>query len=228
MRQPLRKYNSARLIKSLDNKTEKRLTFSKVANSSFFLWLLSAIFISGIGSFFSAKQTCIKDADALEDRRFRIYTEIQFRLDWLYNSVSNAKTLNDLKQSFALWVSFQSEFKDASFYEVERQYIYVLRKTYISEDSSKKVFTYSVYLAQQHDGRYNSGLERLKQRVLSGEGLSFDDVKQETSDGIDHYKQLYDSMSLFSVHRNCGLVAILRATTGDDPSGRPATFSEAK
>jgi hypothetical protein len=68
-----------------------------VINSPAFLWLVTAIFITVAGAFYTAQQQCTRDANQLIDQYYKLSDEIWDRQIYVLAVVNEGKTLGDVK-----------------------------------------------------------------------------------------------------------------------------------
>jgi hypothetical protein len=76
----------------------KRNRFLGVINSAFFLWLMSALFLSIGGSYITNHRQCLDDAEKIIERRKHLSQELLSRNAALAARVSEAKTLQEANQ----------------------------------------------------------------------------------------------------------------------------------
>jgi hypothetical protein len=95
----------------------KQSKFVAILNSPFFLWLVSAAFITVVGSYISAQQSCFSEAERLIQDFNQVNTEVEYREFNLANSFRDATSLDDLKTKLKA-PNLLSQYKDKRLFEL--------------------------------------------------------------------------------------------------------------
>jgi hypothetical protein len=96
-----------------------RNRFLSVVNSPFFLWMLSAFFITCLGAYLTAHQECVREAKRIGTTYPVLLGEIQYRMMHIADAVSSAERLDQLPDESAHPIRYgYSQFKDATMREL--------------------------------------------------------------------------------------------------------------
>jgi len=112
----------ARVLSAVEKSKGNRLW--TILNSSFVLWLLSAILLTVGGTYFSTHQQCIREAENFIVRRGRIVHEIYIRALERHRVVEKATTFQEAIAAFQSRSTGKFEFAEFSLhsdYELERE-----------------------------------------------------------------------------------------------------------
>jgi hypothetical protein len=97
----------------------KRNIVLAIINSAFFLWFLSAVLLTVGGGYITNHQQCMRDADALIERRHTISQELNGRENALLSELEAATTLSKLPDTFSSTKgSFYPQWSKHSFFYV--------------------------------------------------------------------------------------------------------------
>jgi hypothetical protein len=99
----------------------------KLVNSAFFLWALSAVFVTVGGSYFNQLQKCAADADTAIERWDAISDELENRDIWYEMAIYSSSTIDDLRRS-PPYTSADEDLKNKTVDELERARDRILRK----------------------------------------------------------------------------------------------------
>jgi hypothetical protein len=105
-----------RVLSAIEKRDQN--VFLSILNSAFFLWLLSAIFLTIGGVYFTTYQDCNAKANAGFLEGHRLTAELLDRKRAMADLTANAKSIDDIKKTFKTIPYVFAQFKDASFAEL--------------------------------------------------------------------------------------------------------------
>ncbi len=120
------KLRSRRRIPTLLEEPPNRII--AILNSAFFIWLVSAVFVTVGGSYFSGIQKCTADAEGIIDRYDLLESEYYSREYYYYGAVLSANTIEDLAKSKGEYKSSYSEFQTKDYHEIQREIDSILHR----------------------------------------------------------------------------------------------------
>ena len=97
-------------------------------NSGLFLWLLTAVFVTIGGSYFSQIQKCVADADALGERYYILTRELSNRNTEFARAIHVAESIEALKRAKAEYKSDFAEFQAKTGDEIESEWRHIIRR----------------------------------------------------------------------------------------------------
>ena len=84
-----------RLLAALEAPKQNR--FLAVINSSCFLWLLTALFITAGGTYFAKYQECAREADQISDKFQRLNEELYLRRSAVFQAISEGTYMDSIR-----------------------------------------------------------------------------------------------------------------------------------
>lgn len=86
------------MIVAATDEKPKRSRILAFLNAPFFLWVLSALAISFLSTFYQTRQRCLQESSALITKQFRTRNEIDSRVVYFKQAVLSAKTAKQLQE----------------------------------------------------------------------------------------------------------------------------------
>jgi hypothetical protein len=106
----------------------KRNVVLAMINSAFFLWCLSAVFLTVGGSYVANHQACMREADQLLERRNLIGNELLGRQLAFSVKLEGAKTLKEIPPSPTNAGSSLPEFSKMTYWNVQQEWLKILQR----------------------------------------------------------------------------------------------------
>ena len=92
-----------------------------VINSPFFLWLLSAVFITIGGAYFSTRQQCIAEAEKIAEQYEKIGIEIERRQGYIHHTIVTMNSVSAIKEALSQIREYYSDFHSRPLFELIEQ-----------------------------------------------------------------------------------------------------------
>ena len=104
-----------------------------IVNSAFFLWLMTAIFLTIGGTYFTTVQKCMADAESAIYQWEMADSELSNRDYYFKYAVANAGSISNLKAAAELYKSVSSDYQTRDTFELEASQHRILRKASAAE-----------------------------------------------------------------------------------------------
>lgn len=133
MRMPkYEKLRNARLYGAMHQPKASRI--SAVLNSPLFLWVLTALFVTAAGSYFSQVQKCMSDADAAADKFDLLENERWKREYYFKHALATMKTFAEVREAKDRYMPSSSDFKSKTAWDLQVEQFHILRRAVPGDD----------------------------------------------------------------------------------------------
>jgi len=183
----------ARVLAALERPKKARVI--AIINSGFFLWLISALFLTFGSAIYQARQTCTSESAARKENLRLVQEEITDRVLYFVDAVDKTKTPEDLFGAIRARKPFYDQFRQKTLFDLTEEQRTITN--FLSPADAYKVgnaLSLQVVLSYAAQAEIN----RLPSVVLAG-------LKASLAQNVELPRLVY-------VSSNCSLLSLLRQT----------------
>lgn len=194
-------------LKSIGNR------FLKIINAPITIWVLSVIFLSIGGTYFSTFQQCQRDFSQFKESYIKIAKEYYFRRQILATNLVEAKSIDDVKKAVSKKDGLYSEFAGKPLFEISELF-----------ERLKEQIEFTIFLSKTVDERmslFQGSLDEYEGIVPLVDGqwrnIRIDDLPAVRQLGLDFAIFVEDWADLYIKPRitaQCGPLEIYRIGVG--------------
>jgi len=211
----------------------KRNRFLTVINSAFFLWVMSALFLSIGGSYLTNHRQCLDDAEKIIERRNQLSVELQSRNNTVAHRLTEAKTFQEANQEVSTLLlqqpavgqdkrgSIFSDLSNKTYPELQTEFGTLTDRIKYAEFPDPSIVEYRQKLAETPP---DVKLHEDSQQSPPDEGrmLKLMQVAMRLSVAKQVFEAVLDAVG-YHFRPNCSIINVAKLTFGYRP---PIVFAE--